>query len=211
MAVTATEAAHVPLTLPTRAGTVAGVTVPKFSVVPLFPQLGVPPQVVVKLGVAATCAPVGKLSTKEIPVKGDGRLLVFVIVKVSVEAPFFAIGLGENDFVIVGGSGTPQPVMIISSSSAFAPGVPLLRPTGIMRNVVDVVPVVAAVIGPKEFHWLLATAVLEKIGAVAAVNAAPLAVENTYMPLLLGLAHPVCIYDLNEIWTLVYLLVSTVN
>ena len=59
-------------------------------------------QVVAAAGVAATCRPAGSVSVKVKPVSAK---LAFglVIVKVSVDVPLTATGLGENDLDIVTG------------------------------------------------------------------------------------------------------------
>ena len=89
-------------------------------------QVGVPPQVVTAEGVKATCRPVGSESVNVAP---DSTIeFEFVRVKVSVEVPLIAMGLGEKAFVIVGGVGVEQPVKVTLSKLisfplevAFAP------------------------------------------------------------------------------------------
>ena len=76
-------------------------------------QVGDPPQVVVADGVAATCRPEGSESVNVTPV--NAMEFEFARVKLSVEVPLTAMGFGENDFVIVGELGMPQPVKTTSS------------------------------------------------------------------------------------------------
>ena len=68
----------------------------------------VPPQVVAAEGVEATCRPVGSASINEAPV--NAIEFEFESVKVSVEVPFSAMGLGKKALVIVGGVGVAQPL-----------------------------------------------------------------------------------------------------
>ena len=97
------------------AGIVPPVGDPKVSVVAAAAgaQVGVPPQVVVAEGVGATCSPKGSESVNVTPV--NAMEFEFARVKLSVEVPLTAMGFGENDFVIVGELGMPQPVKATSS------------------------------------------------------------------------------------------------
>lgn len=76
-------------------------------------QVGVPPQVVVADGVAATCRPEGSASVNVTPV--SAMEFEFASVNVKVEVPLTAIGLDENALIIVGGLGIAQPVKVTSS------------------------------------------------------------------------------------------------
>jgi hypothetical protein len=87
-------------------------------------QVGVPPQVVVAIGVAATCRPVGNASVKVTPVKAMEFELESV--KVRVEVPLTAMESGEKVFVMAGGFGTAQPVKVTSSKYKSEPGTELL-------------------------------------------------------------------------------------
>ena len=87
-------------------------------------QVGVPPQVVVAVGVEATCRPVGSVSVNVAPV--NAIEFEFASVKVSVEVPLIAMGLGKKALVIVGGLGTAQPVNVTSSKYISEPGTELL-------------------------------------------------------------------------------------
>jgi len=148
VAVTFTRTEQVPLVVPVRAGIEAPVGLPNVNeVLPAVgDHVGVPPQVVVAAGVAATCNPIGNASVKLTPV--NGTLFSFERVKVKVETPPTAIGFGENALVMVGGAATPQPVKItlsrcISAEAFFAPT------TLTLNSVVDD-PVVVAWNGPTD-------------------------------------------------------------
>jgi hypothetical protein len=97
------------------AGIVAPVGEPKVSdVAPdVGDHVGVPPHVVAAEGVAATCKPDGSESLKVRPVSAIEFELASV--KVSVEIPLTAIGLGEKALVIAGGTGVAQPVKVTLS------------------------------------------------------------------------------------------------
>ena len=110
------------------AGIVPPVGEPNVRVVAPAPgaQVGVPPQVVVAEGVEATCRPVGSESINVAPVSAIE--FEFARVKVSVEVPLIAMGLGKKALVIVGGVGVAQPVKVTLSKLisfplevAFAP------------------------------------------------------------------------------------------
>lgn len=125
-------------------GMLAPVGLPKerFVLPARGPQVGVPPQVVLAFGVEATSRPAGRASVKVMPLKAT---LAFglVTVKVNVDVPFTATGLREKLFVMVGGSGMPQPVTTMLSRNIEAPVV--LAPIAlILKLVVVVAPVVAA-------------------------------------------------------------------
>ena len=98
------------------AGMDAPVGEPKVRVVAPAPgaQVGVPPQVVVAVGVVATCKPVGNVSVKVTPV----RAMEFELdrVKVNVEVPLTAIGSVPKALVMVGGAGMTQPVKVTLST-----------------------------------------------------------------------------------------------
>ena len=108
------------------AGIVAPVGDPKVRVVAAAAgaQVGVPPQVVVAVGVAATCRPVGSESVNVAPV--NAIEFEFESVNVSVEVPLSAMGLGKKAFVKVGRLGTAQPVNVTSSKYISEPGTELL-------------------------------------------------------------------------------------
>ena len=81
----------------------------------------VPPvQVVVPLGVAVFCNPVGYVSEKVTP---DSALFRFgfVMVNVRVEVPPVRIGLGANNFEILGGFNTVRDAVAIPVGPAFVP------------------------------------------------------------------------------------------
>ena len=82
-------------------------------------HVGVPPQVVVAVGVEATCKPVGNASVKVTPV----RAMEFELesVKVNVEVPLTAMGLSEKALVMVGGVGVAQPVKVTLSTNMSEP------------------------------------------------------------------------------------------
>lgn len=127
VAVTLTLAVQEPL-----AGMLAPVGSPKVNEVAAAEgaQVGVPPQVVLAAGVAATCTPDGKASVNLTPVKAT--LLGLVRVKVRVETPLTAIGFGEKDLVSVGWLGTLQPVTtmlsrLIAAPFGFAPSALILK------------------------------------------------------------------------------------
>lgn len=75
--------------------------------------VGIPPQVVVADGVAATCSPDGSESVNVTP--ANSMEFEFASVNVNAEVPLTAMGLLEKAFVIVGGLGTAQPVKVTSS------------------------------------------------------------------------------------------------
>ena len=108
------------------AGMVAPVGEPNVRVVAAAAgaQVGVPPQVVEAEGVEATCRPAGSASVNVAPV--NAIELEFASVKVRVDVPLTAIGLGRNALVIAGGAGTAQPVNVISSKYISEPGTELL-------------------------------------------------------------------------------------
>jgi hypothetical protein len=133
----------------------------------------VPPQVAEE--VVETVKPAGNVSVKETPVAAT--LLGFDRVKVSEEVPPTAIGFGENDFVMVGGVGTPQPVKTKSSSRSWAVLSCLFAPIFIIRKVVVPVPVATAVVAGKTVHAFLAESTPKGIRLLHA----PLsALEKTY-------------------------------
>ena len=68
----------------------------------------VPPQVLVALGVLATCTPVGKVSLTARPVRITVLPVGLVMVRVRVEVPPTAMLLGEKALVIVGGISTDK-------------------------------------------------------------------------------------------------------
>ncbi len=72
------------------------------------------------VGVAATVKPLGNVSVKATPL----RVVAFelVIVKVSVDVPPAAMGLGENDLLMLGGVRTvtvSEPVLLLSFDSVI--------------------------------------------------------------------------------------------
>ncbi len=84
-------------------------------------QVGDPLQVVAADGVAATCKPEGNESVKFTPVKLKEFELASV--KVNVDVPLTAIGLGEKALLMVGGLGIAQPVKVTLSKTPSDPGV----------------------------------------------------------------------------------------
>ena len=80
---------------------------------------GVPPQVVVAAGVPATCNPLGRVSVKV--ASFSAMELELESVKVNVEVPFTAIGLGKKALVSVGGFGIAQPVNVTLSTKISDP------------------------------------------------------------------------------------------
>ena len=103
-------------------GMEAPVGVPNVSVVApaVGDHVGEPAQVVAAAGVEATSKPEGKVSEKLMPLKAT---VVFGLarVKVKVEVPLTATGLGEKALVMVGGLGTPQPVNVTLSTYISEP------------------------------------------------------------------------------------------
>jgi len=88
----------------------------------------VPLHVFCTSGVPATFTPLGKLSVKATPVR-ESPLLGFVIVKVSVEVPFTAIGSGEKALLILGGSSTVRLSLAVDpvrDTGPVAVGVPVV-------------------------------------------------------------------------------------
>jgi len=86
-------------------------------------KIGEPHPLVVAFGVAATriCAgDVGKVSVNAKPVS---ELFWFrlVIVKVKVDAAPARIGLGENNFVMLGGFNTMSPAVALPVDPVFVP------------------------------------------------------------------------------------------
>lgn len=120
--------------MPTLPGTVPPVGFPNTRLVSpaAGAQVGVPPQVVLAAGIAATSTPLGRASVNVRPDKDT--LFSLVRVKVNVDVPLTAIGSGEKAFASVGGYGTPQPVKMILSMRSVALGFPLLRPLAFTRN-----------------------------------------------------------------------------
>jgi hypothetical protein len=151
--VTLTWTVHVPFVVPTLAGMVAPVGLPKIRLVAPAngAQVGVPPQVVLALGVAATCTPAGSASVKVTPV--SATLFSLLRVKTRVDVPLIATGVVENALASVGGIGTPQPVMMISSTYMYGGVCEFLAwPAPMIRKDVVPDPVVVAATGPREFH-----------------------------------------------------------
>lgn len=68
--------------------------------------VAVPPQVLLRLGVADTTSPEGRLSVNAIPLREKGFAAGLLIVKDKVVEPFSAILVGANAFVIIGGVAT---------------------------------------------------------------------------------------------------------
>lgn len=97
------------------AGIDAAVGEPKVSVVvpAVGAHVGVPPQVVEAVGVAATWIPEGSESVKFTPVSTIEFELARV--KVSVDIPLIAMGLGENALVMEEGTGVAHPVNVTLS------------------------------------------------------------------------------------------------
>ena len=94
----------VPVTFTDRVHELAALTEPplRLMVVAAAPAENVPPQVSVAVGELATCRPLGKVSLNETPLRAS-EAFGLLMVKLSVEIPFSAIVVGENDFVIVAG------------------------------------------------------------------------------------------------------------
>ena len=88
---------------------------------------------------SATVTPVGKVSEKAISLKVTVELGL-VIVKLKLEVPPTATGSGENDLLMVGGLGTPQPVKETLSMFRSAPLLGVFAPKP--ESLKKVVPVV---------------------------------------------------------------------
>lgn len=94
----------------------AGPIVPPVRVTEVAPgtAVNVPPQSLLILGTAATTRPAGKLSVNVIPVKvtsllgGVELLFGFSMVKLNKVDWFWAMVLGRNSLLIVGGKATPR-------------------------------------------------------------------------------------------------------
>ena len=90
----------------------------------------VPPQLLLILLGEATTKPAGKLSVKAMPVRptslfgGVELLLGLVMVKLANVVPFWAIVLGTNSLLIVGGKAT------VKVAEAEPPVPPLVELTG---------------------------------------------------------------------------------
>ena len=74
-----------------------------------------------------TVSPLGNVSVKAIPLKAIVALGL-VNEKVRVEVAPAATGFGENDFVIIGEEGAPQPVKVTLSRFRSAPLLGVLAP-----------------------------------------------------------------------------------
>jgi len=166
VAVTATESVQLPLTVPTRAG-----IVPPLNVNVVLAAVGaqVPPQVEVAAGVAATCKPEGSASVNAAPV--SAMLFSLPRVKVSVEVAPTAIVVGLNALVSGGCCGTPQPVKTMLSMKNAA--VTCRWPTALMRKVVVLEPVVAAV----SARFTKGSFLKNPTVSLRVLNAPPLALE----------------------------------
>ena len=80
-----------------------------------------------------TVRPLGSVSVKAMPLKA---MVVFglVSVNVSVGVAVAAAGLGENDFVMVGEDGEPQPVNVTLSRLKSAPLLGVFAPVPYRRK-----------------------------------------------------------------------------
>jgi hypothetical protein len=81
----------------------------------------VPPvHVVAAFGVAAFCNPDGYVSEKATPVRALFRFGL-VMVNVSVDVPFVRMGLGANNFDMLGGCNTVRDAVAIPVVPLFVP------------------------------------------------------------------------------------------
>lgn len=87
--------------------------VPPDKLTLLVPVVAVSVPLQVLVAALEMLMPVGRVSLKPTPFKAIE--LLFVSVKVRLEVPPAPIGLGENDLVIEGGRGVPQPVKVTPS------------------------------------------------------------------------------------------------
>ena len=127
----------------------------------------------------AIVSPEGKESVKVTPVKSTPTSKFgLVSVKVSVETPLTATGLGEKALVICGGLGTAQPVTLTLSRSILL--LPEFAPNALILKDVVVEPVAFAGNGTEVLHVDFSKV---SVAGVVAVYAPP-ALDQTYIKLL---------------------------